>query len=273
MRAPDQQHRSKRFTSVARLILTVGLVTGSVLLGWALLWPETACNEPACARKRFALAVEVDAFRQVSPIEFDVPVGDRSISLHSILASGGVEATVLPDQFDLPYKASSGALDRADLQQFAAAWRNAKAPPGVDAKIYALLAPALVCDTGEPLLGIMFDVAEREGFAVAPSTTAHQFGGREEASIQLLQLRTFAHELLHSLNRPYGDSLRPTLCVSDSCAQTRRAFTWHPSRYARSWWPLPIRPANANSLSIGQRRSLQPLERDWCSFTPRLTLL
>jgi outer membrane protein OmpA-like peptidoglycan-associated protein len=209
---------------VWRLIVTAGLLVGSALLGWAMFWPATGCAEPACVRARFALAVEVDAFRQVTPIEFDVPVGDSTVSLRSIVAAGGVALTVVPDQFDLPYKASSGALDRADLHRFATTWRNPETPPGVDAKIYALLAPALVSDTGEPLFGIMFDIAQRQGFAVAPATTVHQFGVREPASVQLLQLRTFAHELLHSLNRRHIDAVlmpdgrltleAPTRCIS-----------------------------------------------------------
>ena len=97
MRSSDP-HRPKRLARIARFTVTAGLLAGCVILGWALLWPETGCNEPACARKRFVLAVEVDVFRQVTPIEFEVPIGSRSVSLRSILASGGVETTVMPDQ-------------------------------------------------------------------------------------------------------------------------------------------------------------------------------
>lgn len=104
MRSSDV-HRPKQFTRVARFTVTAGLIAGCVLLGWALLWPETGCNEPACARKRFSLAVEVDVFRQVTPIEFEVPIESRTVSLRSILASGGVETALMPDQLELPYKA------------------------------------------------------------------------------------------------------------------------------------------------------------------------
>lgn len=206
----------------------IALLAGVVTLAWALFWPDSTCSEPACARRRFAVAVELDAFRQVDPIELAVTLGDKRVSLHSIFASGGVDATVVQDQSDLPYKASSGALDRADLYQFATAWRNAESRRQVDASIYALLAPALVSDTGEPLFGIMFDVDERGGFAVAPSTTVHRFGEREPAAVPLLQLRTFAHELLHSLNRRHIDAVQmpdgrltleaPTRCISRESA-------------------------------------------------------
>ena len=113
----------------------------------------------------------------------------------------GIDTTVTPDDLDLPYKAASGPLDRADLYRFAAAWGSKTVPSDADAKVYALLAAALVSDTGEPLFGIMFDVKDRQGFAVAPPTTANQFSDREPDAVPLLQLRTFTHELLHALNR------------------------------------------------------------------------
>lgn len=121
-----------------------GLLAGAATLVWAFFWPDTGCSEPACARKRFAIAVELDAFEQVDPIELDVTVDDKRIGLSSIFASGGVGAALVADQADLPYKAASGALDRADLYQFTTAWRNAQGRGDVDASIYALLAPALV---------------------------------------------------------------------------------------------------------------------------------
>lgn len=223
-----QRFRNWRSGRGAKLTLAIALLAGAATLVWAFFWPDTGCSEPACARKRFAIAVELDAFEQVEPIELDVTVDDKRIGLSSIFASGGVDAEVVADQADLPYKAASGALDRADLYQFTTAWRNAQARGDVDASIYALLAPALVSDTGEPLFGIMFDVDERGGFAVAPSTTAHRFGEREPASVPLLQLRTFAHELLHSLNRHHIDAAQmsdgrltleaPTRCISRQSA-------------------------------------------------------
>ena len=196
----------------------------AALFGWALFWPEDACGEPACVRPRFSLAVEVDAFRQVAPIDFEVPVGEGSISLHQILAAGGIDVRVQPGQMDLPYMAASGPLDRADLYQFAATWRSKTRPEDVDARIYALLATALISDTGESLFGIMFDDVDREGFAVAPAMTVSKFGEREPEAIPLLQLRTFTHELLHALNRRHLDAAvmhdgrlsveAPTRCIS-----------------------------------------------------------
>lgn len=258
MRSSDP-HRPKRFARVARFTVTAGLIAGCVLLGWALLWPETGCNEPACARKRFALAVEVDAFRQVTPIKFEVPIGSRSVSLRSILASGGVETTVMPDQLELPYKASSGALDRADLLQFAAAWRDVKTPSSVDAKLYAMLAPALVSDTGEPLFGIMFDIAEREGFAVAPSTTMHKFDEHEAASVPLLQLRTFTHELLHSLNRRHIDAVqmpdgRLTLEAPTGCIARQAGTQWS----LREAPLMAISPATIHFFQTASRAQVLP---------------
>jgi hypothetical protein len=185
-----RQFKSGQRARVAAMIAPIGLLAVTATLIWALFWPDASCSEPACARRRFAISVELDAFKQVDPIELELAVGDKHVSLHSIFASGGVDAQVVPDQADLPYKSASGALDRADLYQFATAWRKEEARRNVDANIYALLAPALISDTGEPLFGIMFDVDERGGFAVAPSTTVHRFGEREPASVPLLQLRT-----------------------------------------------------------------------------------
>jgi outer membrane protein OmpA-like peptidoglycan-associated protein len=227
VREPFKNWRSMR---VARLTPAIALFAGAATLVWAFFWPDTSCSDPACVRKRFAISVELDAFNQVDPIELDVAAGDERISLNAIFSSGGVDAEVVADQADLPYKSASGALDRADLYQFTQAWRSARGRGDVDASIYALLAPALVSDSGEPLFGIMFDVDEREGFAVAPSTTTHRFGEREPASVPLLQLRTFAHELLHSLNRHHVDAVQmsdgrltleaPTRCISlDSAGQ------------------------------------------------------
>ncbi|MGH8238598.1 MAG: hypothetical protein ACREXP_16470, partial [Steroidobacteraceae bacterium] len=229
------------------------------LLAWAILWPETGCADPACARKRFAVAIEVDGFKQVEPIEFQVPVGKQSASLHEILASGGVDATLVSDQFDLPYKAASGALDRADLYRFAQVWRKRTLPDSADAKLYALLAPALISDSGEPLFGVMFDIAGREGFAIAPATTAHQFGAREPASVPLLQLRTFAHELLHSLNRRHIDAMqmrdgRLTLEAPTQCIANREQRHWS----LREPPLMAIRPQTIRFFQTAASRDVLP---------------
>lgn len=210
----------KKFIGLA--VLFVAVPGG--LFGWAFFWPEDACAEPACVRPRFSLAIELDAFRQVAPIDFEVPVGEDTISLHQILATGGIDVRLQPGRMDLPHMAASGPLDRADLYQFAAAWRSKTIPQDVDARIYALLATALISDTGESLFGIMFDDVDREGFAVAPGMTVSKFGEREPDAIPLLQLRTFTHELLHALNRRHLDAAvmhdgrlsveAPTRCIS-----------------------------------------------------------
>jgi outer membrane protein OmpA-like peptidoglycan-associated protein len=197
-------------------------VTG--VLAWALLWPERGCAQPACARDRFALAIEVDAFGQVQPIEFEVPADNGRVSLQSILGAGGVEVDLDIDQVDLPYRESSGPLDRADLYQFASVWRKSGSHASSDATIYALLTTGLVSDNGEPLFGIMFDNADREAFALAPATTERFFGEHEAGSVATLQLRTFVHELLHTLNRHHRDAAKmgdgrltleaPTRCIS-----------------------------------------------------------
>jgi peptidoglycan-associated lipoprotein len=206
------------------MTIATAFVAASALIGWALLWPDSSCAQPACARQRFNIAIEVDALNQVPSIPFDVRTDDEAVSLHAILKSGGIDTTVAEDNFHLPYKAASGPLDRADLYRFAAAWSSKTVPEGADAKVYALLAAALVSDTGEPLFGVMFDVRDRQGFAVAPPTTANQFSEREPAAVPLLQLRTFAHELLHALNRRHYDAVQmpdgrltleaPTRCIS-----------------------------------------------------------
>ena len=139
------------------------------MLGWALLWPDSSCAQPACARQRFHIAIEVDALQQVPVIPFDVPAQGQSVSLRAILNGGGIYTAVTPDNLDLPYKAASGPLDRADLYRFAAAWGSKTVPSDADAKVYALLTAALVSDTGEPLFGIMFDVKDRQGLRSRPN--------------------------------------------------------------------------------------------------------
>jgi outer membrane protein OmpA-like peptidoglycan-associated protein len=139
------------------------------------------------------------------------------------MRAGGVEVMAKFDQVELPYQAASGPLDQADLYEFTQAWRS-RATASNEASVYALLTPALVSDQGVPLFGLMFDTAGREGFAVAPTSTITYFGKREPESIALLQLRTFAHELLHALNRHHLDAAQmmdgrltleaPTRCIA-----------------------------------------------------------
>jgi len=229
------------------------------LLGWAMFWPEDACAQPACAKPRFSLTIELDAFRQVAPIDFDVPVGKGSVSLQSIMSEGGIDIHLQPDQMDLPYMAASGPLDRADLYQFARARRSLPLPPDVDARIYALLATALISDTGEPLFGIMFDDVDREGFAVAPDMTRSKFGDREPAAIPLLQLRTFAHELLHALNRRHLDAAlmddgRLSLEAPTHCIAGQERGQW----YLREFPLLALSPDTIRFFQTGSPRDILP---------------
>jgi outer membrane protein OmpA-like peptidoglycan-associated protein len=198
---------------------------------WAALWPENRCSEPRCARDRFSLFIELDAFRGVEPISMDVDSEAGNWSLRNLLADGGIDATVVADQVDLPYESSTGRLDRADLYQYAAAWRSLRAPAGADAGMYAMLTPGLVADNGEALFGLMFDYSGREGFAVAPGETTRLFQSRNPELVPALQLRTFAHELLHALNRSHIDAAPSrdgglTVEAPTRCMTTTKGTHW-----------------------------------------------
>lgn len=244
------------------MVIATALLTTSALLGWALLWPDSSCAQPACARQRFHIAVEVDALQQVPVIPFDVPVQGQSVSLRAILNGGGIDTAVTPDNLDLPYKAASGPLDRADLYRFAAAWGSKTVPSDADAKVYALLAAALVSDTGEPLFGMMFDVKDRQGFAVAPPTTANQFSEREPDTVPLLQLRTFAHELLHALNRRHFDAAqmsdgRLTLEAPTRCISEQERGQW----FLREPPLMEVSPATIRFFQTAASRDILPGEK------------
>lgn len=206
-------------------VATLAATAAVALFLWALLWPVDVCTVPACARKRFMLAIEVDAFRQVPPIEFSLSRPEGDVSLNDVMKSGGIQTTLYLDQLDIPFQESSGPLDQSDLYQLISHWRDRRPlQRGVDARLYALMTTALMSNSGEPLFGMMFDVAGREGFAVAPRTTARYFEASEPALVATLQLRTFLHELLHGLNRDHGDAAQmgdgrltleaPTRCIS-----------------------------------------------------------
>lgn len=244
------------------MAIAIALLTASALLGWALLWPDSSCTQPACARQRFSIAIEVDALQQVPTIPFEVPAQGQHVSLRDIMSGGGIDTTVAPDDLDLPYKAASGPLDRADLYRFADAWGSKAVPSGADAKVYALLAAALVSDSGEPLFGIMFDVKDRQGFAVAPPTTANQFGGREPDAVPLLQLRTFTHELLHALNRRHVDAVqmsdgRLTLEAPTRCISEQERGQW----FLREPPLMEVSPATIRFFQTAASRDILPGEK------------
>ncbi len=201
------------------------------LVAWAFFWPDFACSNPACSRKRFDLFIELDSFDGFEPIALEVENDGKRTSAASILRSGGFDLTVVPDDNTLPYLPESGPLDRADLYQYALAWRNLAPPSRTDAQVYALVAPSIVSDRGERLFGIMFDSAGREGIAVAPLQTARTFERYDSDSIPLLQLRTFVHELLHALNRQHLDAAqmpdgRITLEAPTRCIMRQEGSAW-----------------------------------------------
>lgn len=214
-------HRPRKVALYACATIAIAIV---LLMLWALFWPASDCDDPNCARQRYKVALEIDALGQIEPIALEVEEGGEPASLAGILRGGGIEVTPQIDEVELPYDPSSGPLDRADLFQLVTAWRN-RASQDVDATLYALFVNSLMADNGDELFGIMFDTSGREGFAVAPRTTERFFRDHEPALIAVLQLRTFAHELLHALNRHHADAAQmddgrltleaPTRCISE----------------------------------------------------------
>lgn len=192
---------------------------------WLWLGPQPACADPACARQRFALDLELDRFERVEPMELLVSTPDGDVSVVSVIGSGGIDVRVRPQARDLPLAANE-KLDRADLYAYAQEWRTRTPEAGADAHLYAMLAPAIVSDSGEALFGLMFDAADRTGFAVAPAEIMRRFSEHEPDTVSLLQLRTFIHEMLHALNRRHGQAVQmpgerltieaPTRCISDN---------------------------------------------------------
>ena len=214
------RRRGKLLLAICGLFIVTGVTA-------VALWPEHACSDPACAKRRFSVAIEVDSFAgaQVPPTELQTNDGMQSVQM--ILASGGIDASITVDQTDLPYDVSQGRLDRADLFRYFQAWRSMEATEQYDARIYALITKAgIAADNGEHLFGMMFDFDGREGFAVAPSETINAFSKREAAAVPALQFRTFLHELLHTLNRGHLDAAQrpdgrltleaPTKCISNA---------------------------------------------------------
>lgn len=247
----------------------------AVLL-WALFWPANDCDSPSCAQQRYAVGLEIDALGQIEPISFDVDDGNDRVSLESIMRGGGIELTPAIDQTGLPYDPESGPLDRADLFQLVTAWRSS-VTQGKDATLYALLVNSLIADNGEELFGMMFDTAGREGFAVAPRTTERFYRDHAPTLIPRLQLRTFAHELLHALNRDHADAVqtpdgRLTLEAPTRCISEKQQRGWslveaplmelspHTIRFFQTAAPRDVLPGPENSPFT--RRRASPTECD-----------
>lgn len=218
-------------------------VVGAVLmlmLGmflWAWLSPHPACADPSCARQRFTLDLELDRFERVEPIALQVSSPEGEASVASVIGSGGIDVRVRTEARHLPL-AVNETLDRADLYAYAQEWRSAAVQGGADAHLYAMLAPAIVSDSGEELFGLMFDTTDRTGFAVAPAEIRRRFIEHEPDSIALLQLRTFIHEMLHALNRRHAQAAQmpgerltieaPTRCISDNTGRSHWSLREQP---------------------------------------------
>ncbi|HMN45398.1 MAG TPA: OmpA family protein [Povalibacter sp.] len=213
-----------RFRNVVSVVSSAAVLAVLCFFLWAWFGPQPACADPACARQRFALDLELDRFERVEPMELQVATPDGEVSVASVIGSGGIDVRVRPQARDLPLAANE-KLDRADLYAYAQEWRTRTPQAGADAHLYAMLAPAIVSDSGEALFGLMFDAADRTGFAVAPAEIMRRFSEHEPDAVSLLQLRTFIHEMLHALNRRHGQAVQmpderltieaPTRCISD----------------------------------------------------------
>ncbi|HEY6640761.1 OmpA family protein [Povalibacter sp.] len=213
-----------RLRRVAPVAVSLVLLLTS-LLAWAWFTPHPLCDDPACVRQRFTLDLELDRFERVDPIALQIVTEEGEVSVASVIGSGGIDVRIRPEDRRLPL-AVSETLDRADLYAFAQEWRTRTSQPGADATLYAMLAPAIVSDTGEELFGLMFDAEDRSGFAMAPAEVARRFDRHEPDTVPLLQMRTFIHEMLHALNRRHGEAAQmpgerltieaPTRCISDN---------------------------------------------------------
>lgn len=251
------KHRS------VRVLVRSVVVFVLAALGWAFLWPDTTCSDPACARKRFTVFVEMDTLERAGDVPLEVRANGRRVTFGSILSKAGIDVMVARDQTDLPYDPASGRLDRADLYQLFQRWNQLPKPANADAKVYALLTTALVADTGESVFGIMFDYADRQAFAVAPSATRGRFEVNHPDLIPALQLRTFTHELLHALNRHHLDAAQtddglltleaPTKCIADTSGRDWRLtepISWDVSpstiRFFQSASPEEVLPGRSS---------------------------
>lgn len=252
-----------------KLVRHLGPVFGVIVLlaagafAWAWLGATPPCADPSCARERFSVYIEVDRFDRVEPIALEVPVRDGgNVSVASVLGSGGIDVQLSPGSRTLPFAAASGKLDRADLYAFAQEWRDRAPNAKADAHLYAMLAPAIVSDTGEDLFGLMFDSNDREGFAVAPGEIAARFSANQPESVATLQLRTFIHELLHSLNRRHGEAAQmpderltleaPTRCISGNTLQRDWTLNEEPLMALSPHTILFFQTASANEVLPGR---------------------
>ena len=216
-----------------------------------------------CASARSSIAVEVDALRQVPAIPFDVPAQGQPVSLRAILSGGGIDTAVTPDDLDLPYKAASGPLDRADSVQI-------RRTPGVARQFRQVQMQKFMHCSRQRWFRIVASRCSEscltsridKGFAVAPPTTANQFGDREPDAVPLLQLRTFTHELLHALNRRHFDAVemsdgRLTLEAPTRCISAQERGQW----FLREPPLMEVSPATIRFFQTAASRDILPGEK------------
>jgi hypothetical protein len=111
--SPPSQGKSRRPARALIIIAALLVAAVGLLFSWAMWWPANDCSEPGCARRRFAVSIEVDAFAQVPAIDFEALIDGEIVSLQSILRGGGIDVRLGLDQLELPFKESSGAGDGA----------------------------------------------------------------------------------------------------------------------------------------------------------------
>lgn len=202
------------------------LLAAAGVFVWALVSVEVPCTSAECAKPRYRVSVRLDVLQGAEAVPLEVQHEEQTLSLTGLFEQGGVELHVTPGRRVLPYDPSAGALDEADLASYAQIWSGGgEATPDSDGHVYAIVAPALRSARGVPLFGVLFDHARREGVAVAPAATRRLFARHDEAQVPLLQMRSFAHELLHALNRYHADAAQsadgrltveaPTSCIAE----------------------------------------------------------
>jgi hypothetical protein len=197
------------------------LATG--VLGWAAYAPVEFCSDPACARERFRIFVEVDSFRDIEPVALEASDGGRIVTPASILQDGGIRVQIAHDQTNLPYAAASGPLTSGGSASVHRGLARTAIAGGCEyGAVRHVDSRAGVRDRRAFVRGHVRHGRTR-GFRGLAGETARLFKEQSEEWIALLQLRTFTHELLHSLNRQHLDAAHvdgrltieaPTHCIS-----------------------------------------------------------
>ena len=300
----------KIVTSKPYIVASLAVLALLGALAWSLLRNGgSACSEPWCAVERYRVALEIDAVAGTAVPALRVPAvagemqdDNEPADFTAVLAQGGVRVDVRIDQTSLPLDAGIAGLEGADLYQYAAAWRDTRAHPGVDAQVYALIANRIFTGSGHELFGLMFDIDGREAFAVAPAATQAAFARFAPAYVPQLQLRTMLHEFLHVLNRGHRDAVafpdgRVSLEAPTRCLALPSPEGWRlrePPRFALSPATIAFLQAGAASQVLPGRghagyaglgsamdecvmarasRAPEPAQSRWQAVLQRLTAL